>query len=236
VAALAVEKVGEGLWRWTVAHPEWDGATDWDEVVGSVYCETPEATVVIDPLVPAGADAGRFWHAFDRDVERRGVPVVVLLTCRWHMRSAQAFRERHRARVYAPTTTGHGVHEGVTDLVIDGAEVIPGVLALVTGSPAPNEECVYVLTDHRAAVVGDILLGDANGGLRVADAGWYATNAAERAWYRNDLAASLGRLLVHDLGHLFVAHGAPIAPEPMHALKSVLARHQTPQATDTERQ
>lgn len=228
MSTMTVQKVREGLWRWTAIHPEWNGAADWDEVVGSVYCETPEAIVVIDPLVPEdGEDAERFWYAFDRDVERLGRPVAVLLTCRWHVRSAEAFRARHGARVYAPTGTGRAMQGGVTDLVDDEAEVLPGVVALVTGSPAPNEECVYVMTEHRAAVVGDVLLGDATGGLRVADQGWYANSDAERAWYRNDLPEALERLFAYDLAYLLVAHGGAVVSDPGHALRSALTRHRT---------
>lgn len=223
---MAVHRLGEGLWRWTVPHPEWNGATDWDEVVGSVYCETPQAVVVIDPLVPrAGPDADRFWDAFDRDVARLGRPVAVLVTCRWHVRSADAFRQRHGARVYAPTASGHAVEGVVTDTVVDGAAVVPGVVALVTGSPTPNEECVYVLEDARAAVVGDVLLGDAAGGLRVADPGWYANSDDERAWYRDGLAPSLERILASDVEHLLTAHGTPVGPDPAAVLRAVLARH-----------
>ncbi len=226
MSEMSVQRVCEGLWRWSAAHPDWNGATDWDEAVGSVYCETPETIVVIDPLVPAaGRDAERFWDAFDRDVERLRVPVAVLLTCRWHLRSAGAFVERHGARVFAPATTGPTVDGIVTDLVEDETEVVPGVRALITGSPAPNEECVYVLSEYRAAVVGDILLGDADGGLRVADQAWYANSDVERAWYRTDLATSLGRLLVGDLERLFVAHGAPVGPDPAGRLRAVLNRH-----------
>ena len=223
---MAVQRVGEGLWRWSVAHPEWNGATDWDEVVGSVYCETSGAVVVVDPLVPAdGEDVARFWRAFDRDVERLGLPVAVLVTCRWHVRSAQAFRRRYGARVYAPTTSGHAVEGIVTHLVGDEAEVVPGVVALLTGSPAPNEECVYVMTEHRAAVVGDVLLGDGDGGLRVADQEWYANSDAERAWYLGDLADALERLFACDLEYLFLAHAASVVPDPARALRSALTRH-----------
>lgn len=223
---MAVQRVRQGLWRWTAAHPEWNGAADWPEVVGSIYCETPEAIVVIDPMVPAGGpDAERFWGAFDADVERLGRPVAVLLTCGWHLRSAASFRVRHAARVFAPTLHGHALEEVVTDLVGDGVQVVPGVRALITGSPAPNEECVYVLTDSRAAVVGDILLGDDAGGLRVADPTWYANSEAEIAWYRDELADGLDRLLEYDLEYLFVAHGAPVGADPVHALRSALARH-----------
>ena len=121
---MAVFRVREGLWRWTVAHPEWNGATDWPEVVGSVYCETPEAIVVVDPLVPGeGPDAERFWRAFDADVQRLGLPVVVVLTCRWHARSAASFRARHGARVFAPAFEGSGLDVVATDLVVDGGRV-----------------------------------------------------------------------------------------------------------------
>ena len=226
MSGMSVHRVCQGVWRWTVRHPEWDGAADWDEVVGSVYCETPEAVVVIDPLVPdSEEDADRFWGAFDRDVARVGLPVAVLLTCRWHVRSARAFRDRHAARVFAPTSTAHAVEGVVTDLVRDEAVVVPGVVALLTGSPAPNEECVYILTTARAAVVGDVLLGDADGGLRVADPGWYANSEVERAWYRDGLASSLERITASDVEHLLVAHGAPVGPDPMRVLNEVLARH-----------
>jgi hypothetical protein len=126
--------------------------------------------------------------------------------------------------VFAPAQ-GHAFDDVVTDLVVDGAQVVPGVQALVTGSPAPNEEAVYVLTDYRAAVVGDILLGDDVGGLRVADQDWYANTEAEVAWYRDEVADGLDRLLECDLEHLFVAHGAPAGPDPVEALRSALARH-----------
>lgn len=226
MSGMTVHRVREGLWRWTVPHPEWDGAADWDEVVGSVYCETPGAVVVIDPLVPrTGTDADRFWDAFDRDVERRDRPVAVLLTCRWHVRSADVFRQRYGARVFAPTASGHAVEGVVTDTVVDEADAVPGVVALVTGSPTPNEECVYIIEAARAAVVGDVLLGDGAGGLRVADPGWYANSDAERAWYRDGLAPSLQRILAYDIEHLLTAHGAPVGPDPNAVLGAVLTRH-----------
>lgn len=223
---MSVTRIGDGLWRWTVPHPEWNGATDWDEIVASVYCETEDAVVVIDPLVPAdGPDAERFWSAFDRDVTRLQRPVAVLLTCRWHVRSAAVFRERYGASVHAPTRAGDSIADLVTNVVVDDAPVVSGVHALVTGSPAPNEECVYVLTEHRAAVVGDVLLGDPDGGLRVADPGWYANSDEERVWYRDALPISLGRLAGRDVEHLLPAHGAAVVGDPAQALSGALQRH-----------
>jgi hypothetical protein len=211
---MSVTRIHDGLWSWTCPHPEWDGATDWDEVVGSVYCEVADATVVIDPLVPAEpAEAERFWRAFDRDVERRGLPVVVLLTCRWHVRSTWAFRDRYDARIVAPCTTGHALEDGAVEAVADGESPVAGVVALVTGSPAPNEECIYVLTDHRTAVAGDILLGDPAGGVRVAPAAWYANTERERVWFREELVSSLSRVAEYPIDRLLLGHGAPVGTD-----------------------
>lgn len=226
MSGLSVTRIRDGLWWWSCPHPEWNGATDWDEVVGSVYCEMPDATVVIDPQVPAGAeDAERFWRAFDRDVERRGQEVVVLLTCRWHVRSASAFRTRYGARVVAPATTGHALHDEVVELVGDGAQPVAGIVSVRTGSPAPNEECVYVLTPYNAAVVGDILIGDHEGGLRIADAGWYANSDEECAWFRDGVPGSLERVLHFRIDHVFLGHGAPVQPDPAGQLRAVIDRH-----------
>ena len=53
-----------------------EAADDWEPEVGCVYYEAPEATVLIDPLVPEERE--RFSQALDRDVERRGLPQILL--------------------------------------------------------------------------------------------------------------------------------------------------------------
>ena len=68
---MEVERLADGLWRWSVEPGRW-----------SVYAETPEAILLVDPLLPpAGSlDEGRFFAALDRDVARCGVPVRVVET------------------------------------------------------------------------------------------------------------------------------------------------------------
>jgi hypothetical protein len=83
---MEVQELRPGLWRWTASHPQWDHAEHWGPDVASVYAELPEAVVVVDPLVPDDEE-DRFWAALDRDVERLGLPVHVLLTVHWHERS-----------------------------------------------------------------------------------------------------------------------------------------------------
>ena len=78
---MELEQYAPGLWRWD----------------RSLYYESPHAVVLIDPAVPAG-DEERFFGALDRDVERLGLPVVVLLTDA--SLDAGAFVERYGAKLF----------------------------------------------------------------------------------------------------------------------------------------
>lgn len=78
---MELDELAPGLWRWD----------------DSLYVERPDAVVLIDPAVPAGEEE-RFFRALDRDVERLGLPVVVLLTDR--VLDADVFVERYGAEVF----------------------------------------------------------------------------------------------------------------------------------------
>jgi hypothetical protein len=68
---MEVERLAEGLWRWSVEPGRW-----------SVYAETPEAILLVDPVLPPSGspDEVRFFEALDRDVARCGVRVRVVET------------------------------------------------------------------------------------------------------------------------------------------------------------
>ena len=112
---MDVRELRPGLWRWTGSHPEWDHAESWGPEVGSVYAELEDTVVVVDPLVPTD-DEDRFWSALDRDVERSGRPLHVLLTVHWHERSVAAVLDRYHATLWRPEEKGElpkGVHAEV---------------------------------------------------------------------------------------------------------------------------
>lgn len=194
-------------------------------MVGCVYCETPGAVVLIDPLVPPdGEDRERFWGALDRDVERLGLPVVVMLTCSWHVRSAGEVSERYPGvRIWSPTaeiTLLPGLTIDVVDVV---AEVAPRVVAYPLGTPDLRVEAFYWLADHRALVPGDILLGDARGQrVSIAPPSWFEHSDAERAWYR-DRRDHLSGFLDLDIETILVSHGEPVLAGGREALRAALA-------------
>jgi glyoxylase-like metal-dependent hydrolase (beta-lactamase superfamily II) len=206
-----VREVAPGLWIWSAYHDSWK------ENVGSVYCETDDGVALIDPLVPTD-DAERFWRALDRDVERAGGAVHVLLTVFWHARSAGAVAERYGARTWVPRrsrgpVTRRGI--AVTDPFRPGDELPGGIEAFPT---ARSNEVVYWLPRHRALVPGDVLLGADTGGVRLCPPSWLPASTS-----RDDLAGSLRPLLELPISRILVSHGEPVLRGGRKALAAALS-------------
>ncbi|MSO95644.1 MAG: MBL fold metallo-hydrolase [Thermoleophilia bacterium] len=196
---MKVERITDGLWRWTAPHPDWNEGDDWPRDVGCVYWEGAEATVLVDPLVPEDvSDRDRFHAALDRDVERMGLPVAILQTCRWHGRSVRELAARYQATVHATA---------------DDA----GLPAGVRGIAAPSaDEVVWWLEGARAVVPGDTLLGDDVGGVTVCPASWL--DAGDQA----ELATQLAPLLALPCERILVSHGRPVLVDGGSALRRAL--------------
>jgi len=201
---MDVRELRPGLWRWTAAHPEWEHAEHWGPEVGSVYAELPEALVMVDPLV-ALDDEDRFWEALDRDVERVGKPVHVLLTVHWHERSVAAVLDRYKATLWRPEEKGTlpaGVH----------AEVVKG---------SDWVEALFFLEPHRALIAGDLLIGRPGGGVEL-PVGWFPKG--EQDWAEQKLKPELRKRLAElPIELVVVSHGEPVLEDGAAALERALA-------------
>jgi len=139
-------ELAPGFAYWMAPHPEWEPDENWPEDVLCVYFEASDGTVLIDPLVPRGRE-DEFWRFLDGAVERRGLPVRVLLTAPWHARDAAVVAARYDASIWAPPaapwkgpalTTTAEIPSGVEALLPEGDEnqalfFIPAAGSLVTG-------------------------------------------------------------------------------------------------------
>jgi glyoxylase-like metal-dependent hydrolase (beta-lactamase superfamily II) len=205
-----VLEIVPGLWRWTGYHEEWQ------EDVGSVYCETRDGVVLVDPIVPP-EDRDRFWRALDRDVKRLRAPVHVLVTVFWHTRSTAAMVERYEARVWAPSRARAAVARRagvVSDAFRPGDPLPGGIEALRT---VRGGEVVYWLPGYSTLVPGDALLGDGRGGIRMCPESWLPGTKRHA-----DLAASLEPALDLPIERILVSHGEPVLRAGRLALEEAL--------------
>jgi hypothetical protein len=198
---MEVRELARGLWGWTAPHPEWRHGAGWDEEVWSWYVELEDTTLLIDPLVPRD-DPERFWRYLDTDVERRAVPVRVLLTAPHHRRSADEVAARYGARIW------------------DGEGDLPdGVRTFRVEHPQPVERPLW-LEPHRALVFGDALKVE-QGQLRV----WWDVRWPDgREWYDTRLLPSLRPLLELPVEHVLVGHAPPIVGGGAAELRAALER------------
>jgi hypothetical protein len=138
-----VQRIVEGLWRWTVRHPEWEpdaepeSPADWPPDVGCVAYAAGEKVALIDPLVVD-------WGPVDAVVAGR--PVAVLTTIGWHARSSEEAIARYR-----------------------GSPAVPAGVEAIEFPDAG--ETIFWLPGPRALVPGDRIVGAA-GGLRLCPESW----------------------------------------------------------------
>jgi hypothetical protein len=194
---VVTNRIAEGLWRWTAEHPRWEHWPNHEREareVGCVYYEAEDASVLIDPLVPAAEEEDFFRH-LDADVERRGLPVVILLTADWHRRSTDELAERYGARV------GGVLPEGIEEVAIEGAG---------------ERQVAYFIRPHAALVVAEIFGVDIDGELYVG-----RSPALKRP---DELEASLDRLMELPVERLLVSHGEPILQDAKPKMAEALAR------------
>jgi hypothetical protein len=201
---MDVQELRPGLWRWTASHPQWDHAEHWGPEVGSVYAELPGSVVVVDPLVPEDEEE-HFWAALDRDIERLGLPVQVLLTVHWHERSVATVLDRYKATLWRPEEKGD-LPAGVRAEIVKGSDWV---------------EAMFFLEPHRALVVGDLLVGK-EGGIELPVA-WFPK--AEQEWAQQELRPALhDRLGALPVELVLVSHGDPVLEDGRDALERALGR------------
>ena len=187
-----IEEILPRLKRWALHHPEFDPVEDGlDESYGdvaSVSFDADDSFVLIDPLVP-----DELWPVLDEDVRESGKPVVVLTTISFHERSRDEVARRYGARL--------------------GGDVA-GVRAF---SAERGDENVLWLEPVRTVVVGDALLGDQAGGLRLTP---WARNAEGLERTRVALLA----LLDLPVEIVLPAHGDPVLSDGHDALARALTQ------------
>jgi glyoxylase-like metal-dependent hydrolase (beta-lactamase superfamily II) len=202
-----VHELAPGLRYWYAPHPAWRPDENWPEGVLCAYYESPDALVLIDPLVPRGEE-DEFWRGLDADVERLGRPVHVLLTSPWHDRDTTLVVERYGAPVWA-----HPDALWKDDPVLTTTDHVPaGVEALL---PDGNEEgqASFFIREHRTLVTGDMFSGT-GGVFHVYVSPDEPNPEAYLAW--------LPRLLELPIERVLISHGEPVLSDGVARIREAL--------------
>jgi hypothetical protein len=212
---VEVERIADGLWRWTALHPDWQPGEEWDEEVSSYAIEAEGDLVLVDPLVPGEPqERDRFLEALDRDVARAGTPAIAI-TVHWHDRSTAELAERYEgATVWAFAPTAERVGATVTNPFAVGDTLPGGIEARAAG----RDEAVLWIPAHRAVAAGDVLLGDADGGVRVCPDDWLSEGVDPA-----DVRAALRGLLDLPVERILLGHGRPVLADAHGRLAAALA-------------
>ena len=198
-----MNQVAASLWRWTAPHPDWQpgaepgSSADWEQDVGSVLYDAPDATVFFDPLLPSDPDP--FWTWADAHAAQRHV--VVLTTIGWHRRSRPEFVERYRATT---SRAKPNLPRGVESFVVQGAG-----------------ETIFWLPEPRTLIPGDRILGAGGGGLRLCPDSWL--RSLKTPITQAELKPRLRPLLELPVQRVLVSHGEPILRDGASALAELLA-------------
>jgi glyoxylase-like metal-dependent hydrolase (beta-lactamase superfamily II) len=193
---MQVRELARGLWYWTGRHPAWTpangGPGGWDQEVGCYYYEGPDSVCLFDPLIPM-EDHDRFFRALDRDIERAGRPVRILVTLDFHRRSAAELAERYGAPI---------------------GDVPTGVEVALSVQSALGDEQVFWIPQHRALVFGDVVLGRAHG-LEVPRT-WIGEE------HYSEVVERLQAVLDYPVERALVTHGEPVLEDGYEALERAL--------------
>ena len=212
-----MEKLTDGLWRWTGRHPEWHPG-EFGAEVACFAAQAGNTTVLIDPLLPPKPQP--VLDVADEQIVDR---LAILITIPYHVRSSEELWKRYRNDA---ETTIHGHPACVKRLedksgfhAIDTGEELPGgVTAHAIGKPRRYEMPLH-LPSHDALVFGDAIAE--TGGRLVM---WAMDKVDEKVatFYRERFAPSVRPLLELGPENVLVTHGEPVMGGGTEALRKAL--------------
>ena len=219
-----MQKLTEGLWRWTARHPEWHPGQFGAEVASfaaKANGDKGATLLLIDPLLPADeAEASEVLDTLDGAIGER---VAILISIPYHVRSSEELWRRYRGDA---ETTIHGHPAAAKRLknrsafsqIEPGAPLPGGVTAHSIGKPR-RYEMPFHLPSHDALVFGDAV-AEHGGALRV----WAAdkVDAKVERFYRERFNPTLEPLLELSFDAVLVTHGKPVMEGGKQALKKAL--------------
>jgi hypothetical protein len=215
-----MQKLSDGLWRWTARHPEWHPG-EFGAEVACFAAQAGDTTLVIDPLLPEDeAQAEEVLAVIDQTLTDR---LAILITIPYHVRSSEELWRRYRDRAET-TIRGHrAVAKRLKDRsafreIEPGASLPDGVTAHKIGKPRRYEMPLH-MPSHDALVFGDAV---AETGGRLVVWSTDRVDAKVERFYRERFNPTMQPLLELPFDAVLPTHGQPILSRGKEALTKAL--------------
>ena len=207
------------VYYWTERHDKPQTTYDWNSY--AIRVEQANVLALVDPLPLTDEEI--------RQIEELGTPTHILLTCNWHLREGEIFRERWGCKIYLNAlglseaeTTIDGTFEG-GDRWWDAVEVIhvPHV--------GWTEETAFLVKGEKGLlIVGDAVCGGrADIDVPDGEIGIF-TNQFAAISGRQEARKSLVGLMKYPFDAICFAHGTPIRHQAKAALQRFLDTNTLP--------
>ena len=198
------------VYYWTERHGKPETTNYWNSC--AIRIDSANVLALVDPLPLTDAEIGQ--------IEEIGTPTHILLTCNWHLRESEVYRQRWGCKIYLNAlglaeaeTTIDGTFEG-GDRLWDAVEVIHIPHVGWTG-----ETAFLVGQEQGLLIVGDAVCGGrADIGVPEGEIGIFP-NQLESIPDCQKARDSLMGLMEHPFDAICFAHGSPIRHQAKAALQ-----------------
>ena len=201
------------VYYWTERHGKPETTYDWNSCV--IGIDQANVLALVDPLPLTDGEI--------RQIEEIGTPTHILLTCNWHLREGEIFRERWGCEIYL-NALGLSEAETTIDGTFKGGDRLWNAVEVIH---IPHvgwmEETAFLVKQEK----GLLIVGDAVCGGR-ADIGvpegeiCIFTNQLESIPDRRKARDSLTELMEYPFDAICFAHGSPIPHQAKAALERFL--------------
>lgn len=168
-----------------------------------------DAAVLVDPLRMSSSDA--------LEIEKIGIPTHILLTCEFHLRESEIFRERWGCEIWANKVERDRYEISLDGTFVHGRRLWDFIDPIYVPDVYFPETVLLVRDGGGGLIIGDMLSGGRqDAGIADGDLGIYAPEyIAELGKARNSIAL----LLDYSYSFICFGHGTPIFDEPKAKLR-----------------
>ena len=198
------------VYYWTERHGKPQTTYDWNSY--AIRIDQANVLALVDPLPLTNAEI--------RQIEEIGTPTHILLTCNWHLRESEIYRQRWGSVIYL-NALGLSEAETTIDAAFKGGDRLWDTVEVIhIPHVGWGEETTFLVEQEQGLlIVGDAVCGGRGDiGVPEGEIGIF-TNQLEAIRDRQKARDSLIDLMEHPFDAICFAHGSPIRHQAKAALQ-----------------